>query len=291
MNIIGTGLSGLVGSRVTELLSHEYHFTNLSLETGVDITDHTALAERISQSEAPWVFHFAAYTDVDQAENDRTAGTGGKVWKINVTATEHLVKLCSATGKRLLYVSTDYVFDGQKESYSESDEPDPEGWYGITKYEGELRVRELGKQGLIIRIANPYRSSWAGKPDFVHKVRLSLSDKNPISAPDDQIFVPTLIDDIAGAVRFLTQSSAYGIYHVVGSQMISPYLAVRLIAENFGITGITVHPVKFKQYFLNRSPRPLLAGLKNDKISKSGIRMNTFTDGLKIIRSLEANDI
>jgi len=94
MNIIGTGLSGLVGSRVVELLGSRHTFEDLSLDTGVDITNPSTVEERIKKSDAQWVFHFAAKTDVDGAEKERSLGENSPTWIVNVTATENIVSIC-----------------------------------------------------------------------------------------------------------------------------------------------------------------------------------------------------
>ena len=104
MKILGTGLSGLVGSRVTQLLSPDFTFENLSLETGVDITDQKSVTKRLEQSGAPWVFHMAAYTDVQGAEKEKDIA-----WKVNVLATSHIANTCNKLNKRLLYIDTDYA--------------------------------------------------------------------------------------------------------------------------------------------------------------------------------------
>lgn len=286
MNVIGTGLSGLVGSRVVELLTPRYEFENLSFETGVDITDSDMLFDRITGSDASWVFHFAAYTDVDACESERIYGRKGKPWQVNVEATAVIVQACKETGKRMLYISTDYVFDGTKDFYTETDQPNPVGWYGITKYEGERLTEELGENGLTVRIANPYRSLWSGKPDFVRKIVERLENGLQVIAPSDQVFVPTFIDDIAGAIDRLVGSGASGVYHVVGSSPMSPYQASLDIAEAYGLNRQLVVATSFAEYFKNRAPRPLHAYLKNDKIAGSGIRMSSFNEGLRAIRNL-----
>src|SRR3990172_3326247 len=91
MKILGTGLSGLIGSRIVELLSPQgYQFEDLSKETGVDITDHRIISQRLERSDAPWVFHLAAVTDVQGAENERLLGQSGPAWRVNVAATENI---------------------------------------------------------------------------------------------------------------------------------------------------------------------------------------------------------
>src|SRR3989344_8889131 len=133
MNILGTVLSGLIGSRVVELLTPEYTFKNLSLETGFDITDSQAVEKYFTRSNAPWVFHFAAITDVDGCEKEKSQGAESTAWEVNVRATENIANICKKTGKHLLYISTDFVFDGTKELYIETDTPHPLNFYAMTK--------------------------------------------------------------------------------------------------------------------------------------------------------------
>lgn len=284
MNIIGTGLSGLVGSRVVELLMPRYTFEDLSLDTGVDITNESALRERITKSDAPWVFHFAAKTDVDGAEKERALAQLSPTWIVNVIATEHVVSVCRETGKKLLYISTDYVFDGTSLEYREDAVPNPQGWYAVTKYEGEKRVAMLGEAALIVRIANPYRASFSGKPDFVHKIMERLSSGQALKAPTDQQFIPTCIDDIAHALGILVEHNATGIYHVVGTQALSPYDAAKKIAAAYDLDASQVRETSFEEYFRGRAPRPKRAVLKNDKITKFGITMHSFDEGLELIK-------
>lgn len=289
MNIIGTGLSGLVGSRVTALLSHAYTFANLSLETGVDITNYDAVTQAIRQSDAPWIFHLAAYTNVQGAELDRDRGQDSAAWKVNVAATENIVAAARTYHKKLLYIDTDYAFDGTKKSYTEDDAPTPLGWYAKTKSEGAKRVLTLGDRGLVVRIANPYRANPVGKTDFVHKMLERLTKNLGISAPGDQLFVPTYIDDIASALHALLSADASGIYHVVGSTALSPYDAAIAIANEFHCDTKQITKTSFAQYFANRAPTPQYAALANDKIRSLGVTMHTFEEGLKLVHTQEAS--
>src|SRR3989344_9155773 len=165
MKILGTGLTGLVGSRIVELLSDSYEFENISRNTGVDITDKEKIIEKIKSSDAAIVLHLAAKTDVDGCEKDKALGEIGDAWKINVEGTRNVADACRESRKKLIYVSTDFVFDGTREAYAEDDTPNPINWYGKTKYEGEKIVQNLLTPWLIVRIAYPYRASFA-KLDF-----------------------------------------------------------------------------------------------------------------------------
>ncbi len=289
MNILGTGLSGLVGSRIVELLSSNHTFTNISLETGVDITDHSAIQSVIAQSNAPWVFHLAAYTNVQGAQQEKDLGDESIAWKVNVRATENIVDAVRAHHKKLLYIDTDYAFDGTKKLYTESDTPSPLGWYAQTKSEGAKRVLALESDGLVVRIANPYRANPVGKTDFVHKMLERLTKNMGISAPSDQLFVPTFIDDIAGALDALVAINASGIYHVVGSTALSPYEAAKTVAAVFECDATQITKTTFAEYFANRAPTPQYVALVNDKIRSLGVTMHTFEEGLKLVKSQEVS--
>ncbi len=288
MNIIGTGLSGLVGSRLTELLSDDFSFTNLSLETGVDITDAVRVSERILSSDAPWVFHFAAYTNVQQAEADRIQGNDSAAWKVNVTATETIVHACKAAGKRLLYVDTDYAFDGSKHPYTETDPPAPLGWYAVTKSEGARRVLSLGELGTVVRISNPYRAHPVGKTDFVHKMLERLQNGQEISAPRDQLFVPTFTDDLARVVRYITEKNGSGIYHAVAPEPVSPYDAARTVAEIWGLGTDRIREKPFAEYFRGRAPVPQYAVLTDTRLRHAGIMLTGFRDGVTAVHRQES---
>ncbi len=298
MKILGTGLTGLVGSRIVDLLSSRYTFTNYSLDNGVDITNKADITSRIrGEQDAPWVLHLAAYTNVQQAEKDRPLGEESDAWKVNVLATEYVIEACRLAGKRLLYVDTDYAFDGTQKEYREEDTPHPLGWYAITKSEGAKRVLALGEKGLVIRISNPYRAhlvglpAQAGKTDFVHKMLERLQAGQEVVAPTDQLFVPTFVDDIALAIDKLLSIDASGIYHVVGSQAISPFVAAQAIARVYRCDEKRIKPTTFSTYFLGRAPTPQYAVLVNDKIRALGVAMHGFEDGLLEVRRQEQTAI
>lgn len=284
MNVIGTGLSGLVGSRIVEMLSREFQFESLSLETGFDITNNDAVTERITRSQAMWVFHFAAFTDLDRAEQERHLGEESNTWRVNVEGTRNIVKAAEAIGKHVLYLSTDFVFDGEDGPYSELSVPNPQSWYAITKYEGEKLVAGLGDRGLILRIAFPYRAKSQGRPDFVDRIMDELQAGQTIASPSDQVFTPTLIDDVTRVIRVLVEHNSSGIYHSVGSQALTPYDAAILIAQRLGIDESRIRATTWKSYYKNRAPRPRHAVLKNDKIDALGISMTPFSEGIRLVQ-------
>ena len=293
MNILGTGLTGMVGSRVVELLTPEYLFENLSLETGVDITDAVSLEKRFAASDAPWVFHFAAYTDVQGAEKEKDLREQSTAWKVNVDATKSIVSLCKKYGKRLIYISTDYVFDGTKDEYNEHDTPNPLSFYTETKYHGEEAVKALGDSGVIIRIGNPYRANSKEvtpktKLDVVHRIRNRLAEHLPITSPTDQIFTCTFIDDLATAIDAIVKNNASGIFHVPSEKPIVTYDMMVLIARTFGLDEQLVGKTTYQEFFKGRAAIPQKAALRHDRIDALGVKLHTVEAGLVEVKKQEA---
>lgn len=109
--VLGTGLSGLVGSRIVDLLSDRYEFTNLDLSLGVNILEPETIDEHVRNSPAQVLLHLAAFTDLNAAEEQKGDKTGS-VYQVNVVGTENIAQACAKYGKHLIHMSTGYVFDG-----------------------------------------------------------------------------------------------------------------------------------------------------------------------------------
>lgn len=283
MKILGTGLDGLVGSRIAELLNDKYEFENLSLNTGVDILDRDTVLEKIKSSNALIVLHLAAKTNVDGCELDKALGEKGDAWKINVLGTQNVADACLGSNKKLIYISTDFVFDGVEDVYFEEDIPNPLSWYAKTKYEGEKIVQNLKIPWIIIRIASPYRAKYQ-RLDFARAIFKRLQEGLSVAAVIDHKFSPTLIDDIALAIDTLIKNNSQGIFHCVGSQSLTPFDASLLIAEVFNLDQNLISKTTRAEFFKDRAPRPFQLVLKNDKIRKLGIEMRTFEEGLREVK-------
>lgn len=282
--IFGIGITGLVGSRIVALMP-DYSFDNLSLETGVDITVPSTLSALRDDTDHTWVLHLAAKADVDGCEKDKPLGEAGAAYKINVLGTKNVVEACKATNKKIIYISTDFVFDGEKvklNKYFEDDTPHPINWYAQTKFEGEEIVKNSGLPFVILRIAYPYqKDAFALKKDFFHAIQDRLAAGQPVVGVTDHIMTPTHLDDIAEAVKVIISNNAEGIYHAVGSQSLTPYEVAMLIADTFGYDKGLISKTTREEFFKDRAPRPFNLALNNDKIVKLGASMRTFEEGLK----------
>lgn len=231
----------------------------------------------------------AAKTDVDGCEKDKILGINGDAWKINVVGTRNVAEACKKSNKKLIYISTDFVFDGEKESeYSEEDKPNPINWYATTKYEGEKIVQNSNLNWIIARLAYPYRANFQRK-DFVRNLIRFFKNKEPLSMVTDHIMTPTFIDDVAFALDKLLKNNSKGIFHIVGSSFLSPYDAAIKIAEVFAFDKTLVRTTTRKDFFKDRAPRPFRLAIKNDKIQKLGIKMKTFEEGLNKIKDQISN--
>ncbi len=297
MNILGTGLSGLVGSRFTELFEKVYQFEHINLENGVDILDKTSVDKIISSSSAKIVIHMAAKTNVDGCELDKETDKKAidennfkeiiskkTAWAVNVLGTKNIVDSCKENNKKIIYISTDFVFNGQKKSYTEEDTPDPLNWYARTKYEGEKLVENSGLDFMIIRPSYPYRAFFQ-RGDIVRSLIKKLENKEKLSMITDHIIRPTFIDDIANALDVLIQTNSEGIFHVVGSQSITPYDMALKVAKQFNLDQSLITKTTRRDYFSGKAARPFCLNLKNDKISKLGVEMSSFDKGLEEVKN------
>jgi len=299
--ILGTGLTGLVGSRVTELLDSVYKFECISLEKGINILDKKSIFNAVSFSKAPVVIHMAAKTNVDECELDKEKDKKilnfksqnekeeawikeQTAWAVNVFGTQNIIEACKETYKKIIYISTDFVFNGQKKHYSEEDIPNPVNWYAKTKFEGEKLIQNSDIDWIIVRTAYPYRALF-DRSDFVRSLISKLEKHEKLSMITDHVMVPTFIDDIANALDILIQRQEKGIFHVVGSQALTPYDAAIKIAKEFDLDIALVSKTTRAEYFAGKAPRPFCLRLKNDKIGKLGIEMSTFDKGLKEIKN------
>jgi dTDP-4-dehydrorhamnose reductase len=290
--ILVTGLTGLVGSRFPELLEDAYEFQPI----GVDILGKKAVLDAISASDAQIVLHMAAKTNVDGCEADKvrdkeildlmnsekqeeTWMREKTAWAVNVFGTGNIVEACQKTHKKIIYLSTDFVFDGKKRVYSEEDNPAPINWYAKTKYEGEKVIQNCGLDYIIARMAYPYRAFFE-RNDFVRVWIDKLQKSEKLSIVTDHIMTPTFIDDIVNALDILIKLEQKGIFHVVGSQAITPYDGAVKIAREFGLDESLISKTTRREYFAGKAPRPFCLHLKNDKIGKLGIEMSTFDKGI-----------
>lgn len=243
----------------------------------MDITDGAAVDKIITEMMPDAVIHCAAWTAVDLAEDDDKVD---KVRAINAGGTENIAKACRKTGSKMIYISTDYVFDGQGSSPWEPDckEYKPLNVYGQTKLEGELAVSRLLEKYFIVRIAWVFGKN--GK-NFIKTMLKIARNHDTIRVVDDQIGTPTYTFDLARLLADMSFSDKYGYYHATNSGgYISWYdftkeifrQAVLLGRSEYGEDKVKVIPVSTAEYGLSKAARPF-----NSRLDKSKLVTNGFT--------------
>lgn len=265
-----TGATGLVGSRVIELLNNDFDFVSLT-QVELDITDNDSVKKRLHMLDADLLLHLAAYTNVDAAETEKEMAK-----RINVDGTRNLFNAAQQKKIQFLYISTDFVFDGTNNApFDEDSTPNPICYYGQTKYEGEQIVKD---RAMIVRISYPYRASYDKRPDFMRTIKKLLSEGKPIAGIIDSVFVPTFIDDIAFGLKYLMNNYSPNIYHMVGSKSTTPYNAFTQIARTFGLDEKLITKTTYNEFFSGRAKRPR-NGITVSK-KNNFQRMMSFEEGL-----------
>lgn len=286
--IIGIGINGLVGSRVVELLSNDFDFKNFDRKSGVDISNKDSLSKLKNVKNSRFILLMASKTDVDGCERDKDLGENGEAWKINVEGVANVVDFAKENDKKIIFMSTDFVFDGEKsekQEYREEDIENPINWYGKTKFEGEQRIRQGQIDYMIVRIAYPFRAKFEEKLDFVRFIKNRLESGTEISMVVDHIFSPVYIDDVAYGLKTLINDDATGLFHLVGEEKITPYGAAVRIADVFGLDRNLIRMTTRAEFFKDRAARPFNLALSNDKIEKLGVKINGFDQSLQLIKS------
>lgn len=273
MRVLVTGVKGQLGYDVmNELKKRGYEGVGVDVEE-MDITDPEAVEKVITEANVETVIHCAAYTAVDAAEDNTDICR-----KVNAYGTENIAKVCKKLDQKMVYISTDYVFDGEgTRPWEPDDERHPLNVYGQTKYEGELAVQNNLSKFFIIRIAWVFGVN--GK-NFI-KTMLNLAEKNDeISVVEDQIGSPTYTFDLAVLLVDMIETDKYGFYHATNEGLCSWF---DFAAEIFKQAGISVklNPVDSSQ-FPAKAKRPHNSRMSKDKLTQNGFRhLPTWQDALK----------
>lgn len=274
LRIAISGSTGLIGTRIIELLQNEFVFVPL-LQSEVDITDKESTVKAIDSMDFDLFLHMAAYTNVDGAEKDKEIA-----YNINVKGTRHVFGAVMNKNKRFIYISTDFVFDGTSPPYFEDSRPNPISYYAETKFEGEQIVKD---RAMIIRFSYPYRAKYDLKKDFVKSIISLLQEKKELKMVTDSLITPTFIDDIAFGLKYLFNHFSNEVFHLVGADSLSPYDAGKLIAKMFDLDESLIKSTTFAEYFKNKAERPQCSEIKSK--NNTFYEMRTFEKGLNEVVS------
>lgn len=231
--VLLTGSNGLVGSKFVDDFQDKYNFETMDLSdpiNPVDITNEMQVMEKLENSSADFVVHFAAYTDVTGAFK-QSGDKDGIAYKVNVNGTKNLVKACQEFGKHLIHISTAYVFDGNKDGlYTETDLPNPIEWYGQTKLWAEEVVANAAIDSTILRIDQPFRTDAFVKKDIVHRILEGLDAGTLYPQFNNHYFGPTFIDDFAKILDFVIRTKTAGLFNASSGEKWTDYDFANLVA-------------------------------------------------------------
>ena len=232
-------------------------------------------AERLLDQARPEVLiHCAAMADVDSCErNPQTAQA------INAEVPARLAALCARRDIRMVHISTDAVFDGQRGSYTEEDLPNPLSVYARTKLEGEGGVLAANPQALVLRV-NFYGYSLSGRRSLAEFFLNNLTAGQPLKGFTDVHFCPLYVVDLVDVIFSCLDHQLTGLYHAVSPECLSKYDFGRRIADKFGLDGSLIQPVSVNDGNLLAKRSPNLT-LRVDKLQEAGVDLPGQADGLE----------
>ncbi len=278
MRIVLTGGDGFLSKKIHSYFSagHELLSTSRTQETRLDITDRDEVEGVISGYRPDLVINGAAICDVEKCEQDPELAQ-----KVHVQGTRNLAYACKNSGATLVYISTDYLFDGKHGPYKEDAPVHPLSVYGLTKYEGERAVREIGSDHLILRLPILYGyNDKNDKPTFVREVLESLGKKETVWADDCRKKYPLIIDDVGRCIDHLMGSGQRGTFNVATEKAYSRFEWAKRISEIFGYRDADI-----RRQAGSVQNRPQEVAFDITKIKNTGFYPLTVDQGLTMMMS------
>lgn len=277
MKIVVTGANGMLGIDLSALLRIDCDVLGIDIHN-CNILHYDKLQDVVLAYQPDMIIHTAAYTNVDKAETDQET-----VKQLNVTGTQHVATVARACRAKMVYISTDYVFDGKKgAAYTENDHANPLGIYGQTKLMGEQQVQQIlthnGRQDFLI-----VRTAWLygrhGK-NFVSAILHLAEQQQRLRVVNDQTSSPTYTKDLARGIRTLLNHSVSGIVHVTNGGQCTWYDFARAILTHQHLTDIELEAITTEE--LQRlAPRPKFTVLDTSKFTTlTGQHIRHWQEGL-----------
>jgi dTDP-4-dehydrorhamnose reductase len=241
MKVLVTGANGLLGQHlIAELIADRYTVVAIGRgparlpfpETAykyydVDIATELSVHGVLSAESPEVVIHSAAMTQVDDCEVNQELCE-----RINVQGTSHVIINAEQFARKLIYISTDFVFDGQKGDYAEEDDMGPVNWYGFTKMQAESIVETCDMPWAIVRTCLVYGNVLTGtRTNIISWVKENLQAGKPIKVVSDQVRTPTYVKDLVKGVLLILKQNGEGTFHIAGKDVLTPYdMAVKTAA-------------------------------------------------------------
>jgi len=264
-------------------LCHQHVIRNAEVKSArVDLTDDSATSRLLFDLRPDAIVHCAAATNVDWCEDNPEQAKA-----INVHASATLAEVASSLNARLVYISTDSVFDGKKGGYVEVDEPAPLNVYADSKLSGERETLRRNPSAMVVRVSI-YGWNAQNKESLAEWVLKRLEQGQNVPGFTDVFFTPILVNHLVPALFAMLQQGMAGLYHVTGSERISKFDFARRLARAFGFDPGRVTPCRVQDMNL-RAARPLDVSLITEKIRVAlGRSMPDVDAGLCEFRELHS---
>ena len=218
------------------------HAPSAGIPVALDLTDFDMLDRTVKDIRPDAILHTAALTDVDLCEREKELAM-----KVNYEATVRLASLAKECGAFMVYISTDYVFDGNKGLYKEDDAPNPMNQYGYSKLKGEEATKQIAEQSCIVRASVIYGSRPSGgKVNFALWLIEKLRKNERVDVLGDQHVSPTLSSGLAETLGEVIQRRLTGIYHLSGATRVSRYEFAQRLCDVFGLDSSLLNPARMK---------------------------------------------
>jgi len=287
-----TGANGLLGQKLVEQLAQKGEFEVIASGKGacrltgsgykyisLDITDPSQVNQVLGEIKPEIILHGAAITNVDVCELNQEA-----CYEVNVKATEYLVEAGERCHSHFIYVSTDFIFSGETGPLDESAVPSPVNFYGQTKLEAEQYVMNHSTKWAIARTVLVYGiANDLSRSNIILWVKSSLEAGKEIQVVDDQYRTPTLAEDLATGCILIAERLAKGIFHISGSDFLTPFQMASMTAEYFSLNKDLIKRVD-SSTFSQPAIRPLKTGFIIEKAQiELGFEPKTFREGIAIL--------
>ncbi len=283
------GANGFLGCKCLSFFKNKYDIVAADVEDSslpknirfihLDLTKSLEIQDVLTRESPDLVLLLAAMTDVDKCEMYPDAA-----FAVNRDGPNHVAKVCRRLGARLIFISTDFVFDGRKKGkYIEADAPNPIGIYGRSKLEAEQAIFQSGCDALICRTAVLY--GWplpTQRDNFASWLIKSLKANQKVRIVTSQYNTPTFADNLAKCLSQMTRFTRTHIYHTVGSTGLSRYEFAIKLAQIFGFSSDLIEPI---ESFPQKAQRPPYACLSNEQASRDfSVHFATVEEGLEAMK-------
>lgn len=292
MKIAITGSNGLLGQHLVNLLLHkQYHVIGIGKgedRTGfgsnprykyysVDVASASGIRDVFFNERPAVMVHAAAMTQLDECEQEPK-----KCYATNVEGTAHAIAAAETCCEHLVYVSTDFVFDGEKGNYSENDETAPISYYGYTKQLAESFVQVAKIPWTIVRTCLVYGNTISGtRSNIISWVRKSLEEDKEIQVVSDQFRTPTYVEDLANGILLIIEKKAAGVYHLSGKDLLTPYQMALYTADYLKLDKKKIKRVDASS-FVQPARRPPKTGFNISRARNDlGYEPISFKEGLQ----------